>query len=65
MKGVYSIDEAKLNALKADKLTGLRDKGYLPPIYAMIISLGQIFGLIQRKNQMHERAQQWFQEAQA
>lgn len=65
VKGIYSVDEVKFNALNGDILIDLRDKGYLPSIYAMVISMCQIFGLIQRKNQMHEKAQQWFQEAQA
>lgn len=65
VQGIYSIDEAKLNALDAQPLLDLRSKGYLPPIYAMIVSLGQIFGLIQRKNQMHAKAKQWFEAAPA
>lgn len=63
VQGLYSVDEDKLNALDGETLVGLRDKGYLPPIYAMIVSLGQIFGLIQRKNQMHAKAEQWLKEA--
>lgn len=61
MQGLYSIDEAKLDALDDAALLALRKAGYLPFIYAMIVSLSQIFALIERRNKADERARQWFQ----
>lgn len=60
MQGLYSIDEAKLDALGDDVLLGLRKAGYLPMIYAMIVSVSQIFALIERRNRADARARQWF-----
>lgn len=60
MQGLYTIDEAKLDALPDAALLALRQKGYLPFIYAMIVSVAQIYALIERKNAALAKAQQWF-----
>lgn len=60
ISGVYTIDEEKLAALSADQIADLHTSGYMPCIYAMVVSLGQIYGLIERKNQLSEQADAWF-----
>lgn len=60
VNGLYSIDEEKLSTLDDAAFLDLRRAGYLPLIYAMIVSLGQIYALIEKKNAMHARAQEWF-----
>lgn len=48
--GLYSIDEDKLQALSEQEFAQLRQRGYLAPIYAMLISIYQLNSLIQRHN---------------
>lgn len=60
VQGLYTIDEAKLEAASADMLVELHGNGDLALIYAMIVSIGQIFGLVQRKNAALAKASQWF-----
>lgn len=60
VQGLYTIDEAKLDALEGDALLALRAKGYLPLIYAMVVSVGQIYALIQKKNAALAKAREWF-----
>lgn len=60
VQGLYTIDEAKLDGLSAEALLDLRAKGYLPLIYAMVVSVGQIYALIQRKNAALAKAREWF-----
>jgi hypothetical protein len=50
VRGVYTIDSEAMKQLNASELQNLSEKGYLEPIYAMIISFGQIRSLIARKN---------------
>lgn len=50
IKGLYTIDEDKLASLKAEDYLALREKGYLPPIYAMLISLYQLNALLRMHN---------------
>ena len=50
INGMYTIDEEKLNALPGESILELHQLGYLPYIYAMIASMGQIYSLVQRKN---------------
>jgi len=50
VNGMYTIDEKKLNALSGEAVVKLHSAGYLAYIYAMVISTGQIYSLIQKKN---------------
>jgi hypothetical protein len=51
IKGLYSIDEDKLKRLSLTEINELMQSGYLQTIYIQIASLGQIYALIERKNQ--------------
>ncbi len=42
INGLYTIDEDKMNELSNEDFLGLKNKGYLGPIYAHLTSLGQI-----------------------
>lgn len=46
IKGLHTVDEEKLASLKADDYLTLREKGYLPAIYAMLTSLYQLNALL-------------------
>ncbi|GAK33807.1 peptidase [Iodidimonas nitroreducens] len=61
VQGVYTIDEDALEAAPIAVIDELRQQGHLPALYAMIVSLGHIFALVQRKNKMMAQAGQWFQ----
>jgi hypothetical protein len=50
IRGFYTVDEAKLDNLAAEKLVSLQQAKYLSPIYMMIASLGHFYSLIQMKN---------------
>ena len=52
LTGLYTPDEEKLQALPIEELDKLREKGYLAPIYAMLISIYQFNALILRNNQL-------------
>jgi len=52
LKGLYSPDEEKIQALPLEELGELREKGYLAPIYAMLISIFQFNALILRNNRL-------------
>ena len=60
LTGTYTIDEAKLQSLDVEALNELREKGYLAPIYGMLMSIFQLNGLIRRHNAVDgaERIQQ-------
>lgn len=45
LNGVFRVDEAKLNELDNDSFLELRQKGYLPAIYAHLASLRQVNNL--------------------
>lgn len=51
LNGLYTINQDKLAALSGDEITSLHQSALLQPIYTMIASLGQIYSLIERKNQ--------------
>lgn len=63
VNGLYTVDEDKLNQLSADALGDLQQQGYLAAIYAMVHSTGQIYRLIELKNQRLNQAQSWFKTA--
>lgn len=48
--GLHMINEDALQKLPSDKLTELRDRGYLAPLYAMLFSALQLNALIKRHN---------------
>lgn len=50
IRGFSMIHEDNLQSLLSDRLTELRDKGYLAPIYAMLFSVFQFNALIRRNN---------------
>jgi hypothetical protein len=51
VQGLYTINEERLGQLDAEQMLQLQAQGYLQPIYTMIASLGQIYALIQKKNE--------------
>lgn len=51
VQGLYTINEERLAQLDASQLIDLQQQGYLQPIHTMIASLGQIYALIQKKNE--------------
>jgi hypothetical protein len=53
--GLYTVDEARLKALAADTIAELHSLDYLGPIYTMLASLGHIYSLVQRKNELWAR----------
>jgi hypothetical protein len=53
--GLYTVDEARLKALAADTIAELHSLDYLSPIYTMLASLGHIYSLVQRKNELWAR----------
>jgi hypothetical protein len=61
IKGLYSIDEDKLNRLSLTVLGELKQQGYLQTVYTQIASLGQIYALIERKNKRLGQISPWLQ----
>ncbi|MDP5032786.1 MAG: SapC family protein [Paraglaciecola sp.] len=61
IKGLYSIDEEKLNSISIEVLNELKHAGYLQYIYTQIASLGQIYALIERKNIRLNTLSPWLQ----
>jgi hypothetical protein len=55
VEGLYTVDEARLKDLSAAAVAELHSLGYLAPIYTMLASLGHIYSLVQRKNQLLAR----------
>jgi len=51
LDGIYFIDEQKLNALSDEKFGILRKRGFLPLIYAHLVSLHQVQRLISLRAQ--------------
>jgi hypothetical protein len=58
--GLYSIDEDKLQALSGEQLAGLNQQGFLAAAYTQLVSLGQIYTLIDRKNKRMAKPNPWF-----
>ena len=50
LKGLHTLDEDKLQSLPAEQLQELSKKGYLAPIYAMLVSIFQLNALIRKHN---------------
>jgi hypothetical protein len=51
VQGLYTINEERLTLLTAEQLKELQTQQFLQPIYTMLASLGQIYALIQKKNE--------------
>ena len=60
IKGLYTIDEDKLQALSGEQLAELNQQGYLQAAYTQLASLGQIYALIDRKNKRLAMPNPWF-----
>jgi len=52
IKGLQSINEDKLQSLDAKTIVEMRDRGYLTPVYAMLLSLYQLNALIRINNKI-------------
>ena len=50
LNGLYTINQEKLAALSNVNIAELHQQNLLQPIYTMITSLGQLYPLIERKN---------------
>jgi len=50
LSGLYTIDEEKLAQVSDEQIVKLHKRGWLPAIYSMSSSLGQIHALIDLKN---------------
>lgn len=50
IEGMYTINEQRLSTLNNDDIIRLHQQNYMGPIYTMIVSLGHIYGLVDRKN---------------
>lgn len=42
IRGLYVVDEQRLNALPTDQYLDFRDRGFLAVVYAHLVSLGQV-----------------------
>jgi len=51
LQGVYTVNEQKLTALSTESYMELRDKGFLPPLFAMLFSLSQLNRIIRKQNE--------------
>lgn len=60
IKGLYSIDEDKLQSLDGEQLAELNQGGFLAAAYTQLVSLGQIYTLIDRKNKRMTKPNPWF-----
>lgn len=56
INGLSTVDEDKLQALSSAAFEDLRVKGYLAPIYAMLVSIFQLNSLLQRHNALQQGA---------
>lgn len=51
LNGLYTIKQETLAKLSSEQLSKLHENNHLQAIYAMVISVGQIYSLIDKKNQ--------------
>jgi len=51
INGIYALNEERLKTISDKRFLELRDKQFLGPIYAHLVSLGRFERLIQKKNQ--------------
>lgn len=59
IKGMYSVDEVRLDRLDAESLLQLQNSGALQAIYTQLASLSQIYALIDKKNKRQSRPSLW------
>ena len=52
INGIYALNEERLKTISDKRFLELRDKQFLGPIYAHLVSLGRFERLIQKKNQL-------------
>jgi len=52
LKGLHTIDEEKLQNMDVEELDELRKKGYLGPVYGMLMSIFQLNVMIRRHNEL-------------
>lgn len=57
ISGAYVVNEERLNGLSDEVFAELRKRGYLPAIYAHLVSLAQIDRLLMMKAQRLEKAE--------
>ena len=50
LNGLYTIKQEALTKLSSEQLSKLHEHNYLQAIYAMVISVGQMYSLIDKKN---------------
>lgn len=55
VEGLYTIDEARLEALGAEDIASLHAQRLLGPIYTMLASLGHLYAMIDRRNKHGQR----------
>jgi len=56
VNGLYGIDEVAFKQLPDEELLKLNALGYVAHIYSMIVSMGQVYRLVQKKNQRLAKA---------
>jgi hypothetical protein len=54
--GCYVVNEERLNNLSNDRFLEMREKRYLPAVYAHLVSLAQIERLMQLKEERGAKA---------
>jgi hypothetical protein len=59
VEGLYSIDEDRFRALAIDKIERLWKEGSMDLFYSVIISTGQIYNLIRRRNERESLDRAW------
>ena len=52
LKGLYTVDEDKLKSLPIEQFDDLRSRGYLPPVYAILLSVFQLNTLLRKNNKV-------------
>ena len=60
VNGLYSIDEDKLAALPDEAIISLKEQGLLQLIYTQQASMGQVYNLIDKRNQRGQQTSPWF-----
>ena len=50
LTGIFTVNEDKVKSLADDKVLDFHKRGLFVPIYAMLVSLGQVNRLVQLRN---------------
>jgi hypothetical protein len=56
VRGLYTIDEARMEQLDGDAVARLHAQGFLGPVYTILASLGHVYAMIDRRNKRLARA---------